>query len=131
MRFTRCGLVCACLVVAALGAWCQPLFAAAITADQATLAVKGWLNTSPTPLGIALSPKITSAEGTILYYAGNLDPAGFVVVSASDQVEPIICFSGKGAYARSPACAVSDLVEADLANRMQQCLSRAGAMIRN
>ncbi|MBN1973512.1 MAG: C10 family peptidase [Sedimentisphaerales bacterium] len=75
-----------------------------MTSEQAKRAAKGWLEISSNPFFVEANYYISEAEiftddfGEPLYFIVNLQPSGFVIVSADDAVEPIIGFSGIGSY---------------------------------
>ncbi len=115
-------VVLAILLVCA-GVWARPT-----TPDEAQMAVTGWLKTDfsgrPDGLGMALGRQVGSVEtfwdegGEPAYYVVYLQPAGFVVVSADDLVEPIIGFADDGLYDPSPDNPMGALVTSDLNGRM-------------
>lgn len=125
--------------------------AAPTTPEQAKQVVTGWLNQSQTPLDTAMNPQIgkvapyTNQTGTVIYYVVELQPAGFVVVSADDLIEPIISFSSEGQYDPNPANPMYALVTADMNAQMvavqgkqaankqapKQAVAAAEAMARN
>jgi len=91
---------------------------------EAGKAVQGWLRLDPTPLGTPLGRKIKSAEvftdqtGEPSYYVLYLEPSGFVIVPADDEVEPVIAFASKGVYEVSDESHLSILVRGDVPNRI-------------
>ncbi len=105
--------------------------AAPVTADTATSAVQGWLHQDRRPLGRELPGKIKStqavknAAGEVLYYVVHLDPAGFVILPADDQADPIIAFSATGKFDASSGSGTAALVNHDLPKRMARARSRA------
>ena len=66
-----------------------------VSKETATQLVQGWINSSSKPLGndIDRVEPVSTTEGQTLYYVAYLKPQGYVVVSADDSIEPIICFS--------------------------------------
>jgi hypothetical protein len=66
-----------------------------VSKETATQLAQGWINSSSKPLGNEIDrvETVSSSEGQTLYYVVYLKPHGFVVVSANDSIEPIICFS--------------------------------------
>ncbi|MBN2270573.1 MAG: C10 family peptidase [Sedimentisphaerales bacterium] len=96
-----------------------------ITVQQAKKAVLGWLNTdAPSfqrridggrPENLLL---FTDDAGEPIYYIIHLKPSGFVIVSADDQVEPIIGFADDGNYDPSPDNPLGALTTNDLNGRM-------------
>ncbi len=107
--FWRCFL---CLVG---GLWAVPMGAV-----QAELAVWGWLGESPQRLGEMLGVEVGGVEsftddtGRVLYYAVRLVPAGLVVVSADDSVEPIVAFTSAGQLGEG----LEEILKNDLAGRL-------------
>ena len=103
---------------------CGDVCARSITAHQAEKAVSGWLGTDVRPLQTILgrqSRKVQSfadEAGEPVYYVVYLEPSGFVIVSADDELEPIICFADDGAYDPSPENPLGALVSSDLKGRM-------------
>lgn len=100
------------------------LFAAATTPEQAKAVVTGWLKLDNAPLGTALGQQIKAVQtykdeaGATAYYIVNLEPSGFVVISADDLIEPIIGFVKAGAYDPSSANPLGALVSQDMKARM-------------
>lgn len=74
------------------------------TGVEAKKTVSGWLKSSQKPLNpnlgisIANTETYTDAKGRPAYYIVNLVPAGFVIVSADDSIEPIVGFLSEGKY---------------------------------
>ncbi len=74
------------------------------TEYEAEMVVSGWLKANPQPLGAVLGGRIRDVEiftgwdDRPAYYIVNLEPSGYVIVSADDRIEPIIGFSADGAY---------------------------------
>ena len=97
---------------------------ALVNADTAAATVKGWLQQDRTPLGERLGGDIQSVQtfkdkaGVPLYYVVNLQPSGFVIVPADDQLEPIIAFASQGQYDPSPANPLGALVGKDIPARV-------------
>ncbi len=116
----------AALVVDGGAAWGAPADAA-----SACKAVRGWLRhearllSVPAGAGIARIDTYTDERGEPAYHVAYLDPAGFVVVPADDQVEPIVALAEAGAYDPSPGNPLGALVSRDLPGRLAR--ARAGA----
>ncbi|MDH4201657.1 MAG: C10 family peptidase [Phycisphaerae bacterium] len=93
--------------------------AAPVDSFKAEKAVKGWLKTNRKPLGALLSVDIDSVEtytnqtGDIQYFVVNLDPEGYVIVSANDLLEPVIAFSSDGSYEPSDENPLFTLITGD------------------
>lgn len=91
-------------------------------ADQA---VGGWLKRNAAPMDVAISPKAQKAEGfadangRILYYLVALEPRGFVVLSADDEIEPVIAFSATGYYDAAQDSPLETLLERDMMGRLE------------
>jgi predicted outer membrane repeat protein len=103
---------------------CSNLSARPTTVDEAEAVVTGWLRAAPRPLGTNLSRRVTGVEtyigdnGDAAYYIVNLQPYGFVVVSADDLIEPIIGFSNDGTYDASSGNPLGALVGGDMNGRV-------------
>ena len=105
---------------------CAGAHAAPASDADAILAVRGWLRTSPKPLGESISAKIGSVvaaqdeAGRPLYHVVSLNPEGFVICSADTWVEPILAFSASGHYQADPENPLYALIENDTRDRMKQ-----------
>jgi len=113
---------------------CGGLSAAPMTSYEAEMVVLGWLRFDPNPLGTPLGREILAVdtfigdEGEAVYHVVQLQPAGFIIVSADDLVEPIIGFADDGEYNPSPTNALGTLVEADLRSRLAAARSPVVAL---
>ncbi|MGA3181211.1 MAG: C10 family peptidase [Verrucomicrobiota bacterium] len=119
-----------CVVFFVLFFWVsQSAVAAPVGANDAANAVQGWLRQDHRPLGWNLPSKIKRTEtvkdaaGNALYYAVHLAPAGYVIVSGDDTVEPFIAFSARGDFDSSAHQGIAAWINRDLPARM----ARAGA----
>jgi hypothetical protein len=107
-------------------AWFVPAAALGkpVTAEQARTAVSAWLAVEPAPLGATLGRQVKEvrsypdAQNAGVYYVAFLDPAGFVIVSGDDLVEPIIGFAPAGTYEPSVDNPLGALVINDMSGRM-------------
>jgi len=94
------------------------------SAHQAEKAVKGWLKNSPNPLKTNIAQQIDYVQtfsddnSEPLYYVVYLQPSGFVIVAADDQVEPIIAFADSGIYDPSPNNPLAGMINADIPVRI-------------
>lgn len=96
-----------------------------ITARQAERAVSAWLRTDA--LSVQTDYRrptkrieaFTDEAGEPIYYVVGIRPTGFVIVSADDEVEPIIGFSNKGDYDPSPTNPLFALAAGDLKGRIE------------
>jgi len=104
---------------------CSEAWARPTTPYQAEQVVTGWLATDAQPLGATIGWYVTRTEifadddGEPIYYVVYLWPAGFVIVSADDSVEPIIGFADDGTYDCSPTNPLGALVTRDLRRRVR------------
>jgi hypothetical protein len=102
-----------------------PVFAKPATRQQAEKSVKGWLKVNPTPLDTPLPDRIEDVitfqdeQNEPLYYVVYLQPDGFVIVPADDEVEPIIAFAPTGTFDPSLDNPLGALVSYDLPNRIK------------
>jgi len=108
----------------ALSLGSSTLWARSTTAGQAGEAVARWLRADAKPLGAVLGDEVdditpyADQTGAVAYYVVALEPAGFVVVSADDRIEPIIAYSEHGAFDPSPENPLGSLVSRDLSARI-------------
>ena len=113
------------VAVFALLLLCSGLSARQTTEYEAELVVSGWLKANPQPLGATLSQRVKDVEayigqgGRLAYYIVNLEPSGYVIVSADDRVEPIIGFAADGVYDFSFENPLVGLLTADLGGRVE------------
>ncbi len=111
-------------VVLAVLLLCSGLSARPTTAYEAEMVVAGWLKANPLPLGTTLGRRVldvetyTTEDDRPAYYIVNLQPSGFVIVSADNLVEPIIGFADDGAYNPSFENPLGALVNSDLNGRV-------------
>jgi len=104
--------------------------ARSITAHQAEKAVSGWLrNDAPSfqrnLAGQAKKVRAFAGEaGEPIYYVVCLKPSGFVIVSADDELEPIIAFADNGVYDPSPENPLGALAANDLRGRIAAVRAR-------
>ena len=119
MKFAKAFLPLACILI-----FCGKAIGALVGADTAAATVKGWLLTDPVPLGDHLGSVVQSVDtyrdpsGIPLYHVVNLEPSGFVIVPADDQVEPIIAFVRQGHYNPAPNDPLGALVSKDVTDRV-------------
>lgn len=98
--------------------------AAPATQSRAAAVVRGWLKADARPLGEFIPKQIqrveviANATGETLGFVVHLQPAGFVLVSADDAIEPVIAFSSGGTLELSAANPLGALVLGDLPNRL-------------
>jgi hypothetical protein len=106
------------------GLWCQPAEAASVASSRAHKLVRTWLAENARPMDSLLGSEVNNVEafndsaGQPLYYVVYLNPNGFVIVPADDEVEPVICFSSQGRYEPSERNPLGALVSRDLPARV-------------
>jgi len=95
------------------------------TEYEAEMVVSGWLKESPQPLGATLGRRVRDIETYTddtdrpAYYIVNLEPSGYVIVSADNRIEPIIGFVAEGTYDLSFENPLLALVTGDLGGRLE------------
>ncbi len=93
---------------------------------QAQQAARGWLKQNKRPMQRSISNHSVGIEamaddtGQTLCYIVNLDPAGFVVLSADDEIEPVIAFSSTGSYDGDKDSPLTTLLTKDMTGRMEK-----------
>ena len=101
------------------------LFAAPIDATRARQAVTGWLRLYPQPMESRISGTLTEITPVgqadqPLGFVVRLAPAGFVVLSAEDRIDPLIAFSATGQIDDRPDNPLLALLQQDLSGRLAQ-----------
>ena len=100
-------------------------YAAPIKKGTAEKAVRGWIGQNKKPMGAALGTADSEAiplvdeKGNTLCYIVNLTPAGFVIVSADDAIEPVIAFSASGYYEGTDQSALTAMLKKDMPERLK------------
>lgn len=111
-------------IVIVLLASCQ-VFSASVTKDRAEKAIRGWLKHNDKPMGRQIGKTIidinliTDEEGQPLCYIANLKPAGFVIVSSDDCIEPVIAFSPNGSYHGESDSPLTTMLKKDMTGRLE------------
>lgn len=96
------------------------------TPEQARLAAQNWMRSDPSHLGFGGESQTGQIEtfsdqnGLPLYYVVHLTSGGLVIVSADNEVEPIIAFVAEGQYDTSEDSPFHALVSHDLADRVKR-----------
>lgn len=109
-----------------------PGMAGPTTAAQARKVVRGWLRADSAPLQCRLGSAIARVDsfaddaGQILYHVVSLNPSGFVIVSADDQIEPIVCFAPTGVYDSASDNPLATLVNRDMRGRAHAVRGHGG-----
>jgi hypothetical protein len=123
MRLHRRVILSLCLAAIAAS---SSVLARTISKTEAETAVKGWLNIDEMPMDewvgweIEWTDTYYDADGNYAYYVVYLKPEGYVIVSASDLVEPIVGFTtGLAYYDPSPDNVLGALVSKDLPSRIK------------
>lgn len=110
---------------------CCSVEARPIRKGQAENAGKGWLRRNQRPMGRQISRNIqttasyTDETGQVLYYVIDLEPEGFVVLSADDEIEPVIAFSSKGYFVDDESNPLKAMLERDMRGRLLTVHERA------
>jgi hypothetical protein len=92
------------LLLLAVIAISAPAFSALVSPVTAQTAAAGFFNTSAANTGhgsmnATLKYTQTAADGTVVFYVFDLSPGkGFVMISADDQVQPVIAYSSESNF---------------------------------
>jgi hypothetical protein len=128
MKLIKTFLLLTCLLWLAAG-----VFGAQVDDQTAASTVKGWLQLDQTPFGEPLGGQIKNVEtfkdasGVPMYHVVYLKPSGFVIVSADNQVEPIIAFARQGRFDPSLNNPLGALVSKDVPVRVARARARGGS----
>lgn len=109
---------------------CNVSFAGSVGKGQAQHAVRGWLKHNKRPMGRVISEGVTDFktmddEGQRLCYIVNLEPGGFIIVSADTEIEPIIAFSSTGHYDGDEGSPLTALLKRDMKGRLKAIQQKA------
>ncbi len=99
---------------------------APVDGDKARLFAERWLDAVDQPLGadfsaqssIASVAAINNSAGELIAYNVTLSPAGYVIISADDRIQPVITFSGSGSFDNLPANPLTALLQIDIGARL-------------
>lgn len=99
-------------------------FGAAVSRETAGRAAHRWLTRSVDMMGAAAGqPGVVTTHaddaGQSLFHVVHLAPAGFVVVAADDEVEPVLAFSTASPFLAQAGMPLFDLLRHDAAARLQ------------
>ncbi|MEN8126501.1 MAG: C10 family peptidase [Planctomycetota bacterium] len=100
------------------------LFANPVEKKHAQKAAQGWLKQNRNPMDCPISNLPTKVKSLFdedektLCYIVNLEPAGFVIVSADDEIEPVIAFSSTGYYDGDENSPLTALLKEDMSSRL-------------
>jgi hypothetical protein len=112
-------------LVGPLPAWSRPT-----TGAEARRTAAGWLARDKRPLGARMGiltgqvRAFQDTAGNVSYFVVSQKPAGFVVVSGDDLLEPIIAFAGQGTFDPSPDNPLYSLLQHDLPGRLVQARAK-------
>lgn len=125
MKLAQYALLLSCVFWFAIEAVGAP-----VDSKTAATTVKGWLQADSKPFGERLGENVKSVEtfkddaGEPLYHVVYLEPSGFVIVSAEDEIEPVIAFVQQGRFDPSPTNPLGALVGRDLPARVARTRAR-------
>ncbi len=109
----------------ALAAMAPMAWAAEVTAKQAELAAKNWINRDPHRLNASFRSANAEdvataygASGRVLYHVVQLDGGGFVVTAGDTRLTPVVAFSDEGCYVAGRESALYAILQADQARAL-------------
>ncbi|MHC4745214.1 MAG: Spi family protease inhibitor, partial [Planctomycetota bacterium] len=118
-----------------LATWCGSTLGRPVTAGRAGKVASAWLR-SDAPFvqadyhrPIRRIETVTDEAGEPIYYVVGIRPGGFVIVSADDEVEPVIAYNEEGDFDASAGNPLFALATSDLKGRVSTV--RAGNQLRN
>ena len=100
------------------------LTAKTITLNKLQNTIQGWLKLQDKPLNTKLGGKVAHVDvfdgsnGQPLYYVVYLQPSGFIIMPADDEVEPVVAFAPQGTFDPSDKNPLGALVTSDLPTRI-------------
>ncbi len=103
-----------------------------VNKGQAQKAARGWLKLNREPMEQSISEVAADIEamvdetGQALCYIVNLEPAGFVIISANDEIEPVIAFSSTGYYDGDESSPLTTMLKKDMKGRLETVRQKKG-----
>ena len=110
------GLICFSLAVF-LAAPVWPVAAAPVDRAGVGAMARGWLAAGRARLGSTMPDAVKTVESFGEFHVVHLEPDGFVVAAADDDLESIIAFSAKGKFSTDPENPLWILLHQDLPAR--------------
>lgn len=98
--------------------------------NQAEKAARGWLKENARPMDRFISDRPVSCDPILdednreLCFVVHLDPEGFIVLSADDEINPVIAFSATGFIDPEADSPLRQLLRKDMRNRREIVLRR-------
>jgi hypothetical protein len=83
------------------------LLAAPVDQKGARAAAEGWLAESPPHLAARFHPQVKRVESFTGFHVIQLEPEGYIVTAADDEMEPVLAFSDHGTFkydSENPLC---------------------------
>lgn len=111
------------------------LAAGPVPLPQAREAAASWLQRRPPMLSSAGAFRVQDqasrrdSDGQVLFHVVQLEPEGFMVLSADDRLEPVLAFSAKGRLPLEGFHPLLDILDRDTA-RMRRVVEASGAQPR-
>lgn len=110
------------LVLLALLVTVQPASAVQVRGEQAFEAAVRWSRLPGQPMGrdmgeAARVATVADAAGDALFHVVEFAPAGYVVLAADDELEPVLAFSHGDQFVAQPGHPLFELLRRDVVNR--------------
>jgi Peptidase C10 family/FG-GAP-like repeat/Carboxypeptidase regulatory-like domain/Spi protease inhibitor len=83
-------------------------------------AANGWLADGQPHLGARIQSRIKSVESFNGFHVVHLEPEGFIVMAADDDLEPVLAFSDHGDFKYDPESPLDLMLDRDIPARTQQ-----------
>ncbi len=97
----------------------RPLAAAPVGKADAEAMAKGWLADQQPHLASHLRPEVKSVESFSGFHVVYLQPKGFIITAADDEVEPVLAFSDQGNFKYDPENPLCELLAKDVPARTE------------
>ena len=107
-----------------------PCAGAPASSARARTLAQGWLRRDARPMRAAMSGRVNGVRtfrnvtSEALYHVVAMQPEGFVVVSADDQLEPVVAFSARGHFRATEDNPLYSLLQRDMAGRLDAVRNR-------
>ncbi len=109
---------------------CLSCSGAPVDRDRASRVAAQWLSLSPKPMGrtagkFAKTTTYFNVNGEARFHVVDLEPTGYVVIAADDELETVMAFSHEDKFDPQPGSPLFDLLQRDTEGRMRQLRAAA------
>ena len=113
----RFGIIMSRMVTGLMLLLAGPLLAAPVDQKGARAAAEGWLAESQPHLATRFHPQVKRVESFTGFHVIHLEPEGYIITAADDELEPVLAFSDRGVFKYDPENPLCILLNRDIPAR--------------